>query len=98
MKNNLYFLERYVKCGAMPLYLVFYRDSRGRKGHCAMLCTVRKLRGLLQQRKGFASPESYGRIIYKGFDDEPSELLKQIIKARYDFDLDHAASMENRLM
>lgn len=98
MGKKLYFIDRYIKCGVMPLYLVFYRDNSGRTSHCAILCTVKKMRMLLRQRKGFESPQSYGKIIYKGFSREPSELLKQIIKVRYNFDLDQAGALENCLL
>ena len=98
MTKNLYFIDRYIKCGVMPLYLVFYRNKHGHYAHCAILCTVKKLRALLRQRKGFKNPEQYGRVLYSGYTAEPSELLKQIIKVRYDFDLNHVEHMENRLL
>jgi len=97
MKNNLYFIERYVRCGAVPLYLIFYRNRGGAKGHYAMLCTIRNLRKLLKEYKGFISPDSYGRVIYKGREAEPSEVIKYILKSRYDFDLEKLNGNESVL-
>jgi len=89
-KKNLYFIDHYQKCGAMPLYLIFYRNIDGRKGHYVLLCPMRKLRVLLRQHKGFSDPEKYGRIIYRGQESEPGDILKSILKTRYYFDLDVA--------
>jgi hypothetical protein len=97
MKKKLYFVDRYVRCGAVPLYLIFYRTRQGQRSHFVMLCTLKKLRVLLSERKGFTDPAAYGQVIFKSHDSEPSDLLKYIIKSRYDFDLDQVTGTENRL-
>lgn len=91
-RENLYFIDHYQKCGAMPLYLIFYKSMEGHKGHFAMLCSVKKLRSLLKQPRGFKHPEQYGRIIYKSYGGEPNEMLKGILKSRFYFDFDMARS------
>ena len=92
-----YFVDRYLRCGAMPLYLIFYKNRQGHRGHYVMLCTLKKLRKLLRQKRGFSSPEIYGRIIHKSFESEPSDILKYILKARYDFDLNQYANAESSM-
>ena len=92
MKNNLYQLTRCVQCGEMPLYLIFYKDKRGRQSHCVMLCTFKKLRMLLRKKYGFSNPEQYGHIIYNGHAEKPAEMLSAMLKARYDFDMDRLES------
>lgn len=71
----------------MPLYLIFYQDVRGRPSHCVMLCTFKKLRLLLRQKRGFTNPEQYGNIIYNGNTETPSDTLSALLKSRYNFDI-----------
>ena len=97
MDKNLYFIERYIRCGAMPLYLIFFRNQQGVVGHYVMLCTTKKLRDLLKEKKGFIEPKKYGRVIYKSFEKEPSDTLKYMLKSRYDCDPDLLNGDENRL-
>jgi hypothetical protein len=87
MAKSPYFLSHYMRCGEMPLFLLFYSDKRGNGGHCMMLCTYRKLRLLLRQRKGFSNPEKYGHVIYTSRGKEPNDMLKEMLKSRYGFDL-----------
>ena len=86
MKNNIYHITRCVQCGEMPLYLIFFRDKRGRESHCVMLCTLKKLKMLLRKKRGFKNPEQYGNIIYNGHTGMPGEVLTALLKSRYDFD------------
>ncbi len=88
MKENLYHITRCVRCGEMPLYLIYYQDRRGRQSHCVMLCTLKKLRVLLRQKKGFSNPGQYGNIIYNGHTEQPNDTLSAMLKSRYDFDIE----------
>lgn len=97
MKKNLYIIDRYLRCGAMPLYLIFYKSRQGIKGHYAMLCNLKTMRFLLRQKRGFSDPDQYGRIIYKSYDSEPGDALKYILKSRYDFDLEKLNGTESSL-
>jgi hypothetical protein len=90
MHKNRYFLTSYIRCGEMPLYLIFYQDHQGRGGHSVMLCTLKKLQELLRQFKGFNSPKQYGKVLYHSRENEPSDTLRAILKARYSFDLSYS--------
>jgi hypothetical protein len=94
MLKNHYFIERYVQCGEMPLFLIFYRDRRGAHSHCAMLCTYKNLRLLLRQRKGFSAPEQYGRVLYASHTEKPNDAFRYMLKERYGFDFE---AYENNL-
>jgi hypothetical protein len=87
MRKMLYHIHHYIRCGEMPLFLIFYRDQRGNRGHCVMLCTAKNLRLLLRQRKGFSNPSDYGQVLYTSRSEEPSDMLKYMLKERYGFDL-----------
>lgn len=96
MNKNLYFIERYARCGEMPLFLIFYRNRNGSQRHyCVMLCTLKNLRLLLRQRRGFTDPAQYGRIIYSHRGKELNDIVKYMLKARYDFDMDAFAPGES---
>lgn len=97
-QKKRYFLTNYLKCGAMPLYLIFFRDQRGFSEHRVMLCSFRKLRKLLRQVHGFDNPDDYGKVVYAGKSATPNQLLKAMIRSRYDFDLDQPsiAGMDKR--
>lgn len=90
MAKKRYHISGYVRCGEMPLYLIFYHDQRGYGEHSVMLCTHRKLRTLLRQKKGFETPNIYGKIIYKGKESAPYPTMGMLLKARYGFDLSQA--------
>ncbi len=87
MKKDLFYLDYYVRCGEMPLYLLFYRNKSGRPMHCAMLCTMKNLRQLLRKRKGFTDPKQYGQVVYQQYDEKPNEELVGMLKSRYYYDL-----------
>jgi hypothetical protein len=88
MKIHRFYLTRYVRLGSLPMFLVFYHNRRGRFGHSVMLCNFKTLRTLIRDaRKGFSDPADYGRVLYQSHANEPDDLLKDILKARYDFDL-----------
>lgn len=96
--DSLYVIERYVRCGAMPLFLIFCKDRRGLEHYCIMLCTQRKLRELTHLRRGFSNPALYGRVVCSGFGAEPAETVRDMLKARYDFDYALAAENAIRLL
>lgn len=90
MIKNLYFIERYIQCGEMPLFLIFYKDRHGNRGHCAMIVSYKNLRSLLRKRKGFSDPAQYGRILYTSHSDEPSDSLRFMLRERYGFDFEQS--------
>jgi hypothetical protein len=92
-----YFIERYVRCGEMPLFLIFCRDRGGWKRYCVMLCNIRNLRQMVRLRRGFENPKDYGRVLCTGEGSEPSEMIREMLKARYDFDLNNNSASEIRL-
>ena len=89
-RKTPYFIERYVQCGEMPLYILFCRDKRGYERYCVMLCSHRVLRQLLRLKKGFTDPAQYGRLLVGGHGAEPNNVVKEILKVRYDFSLEGA--------
>lgn len=90
MHKKRYYIAGYVKCGEMPLYLLFYYDRRGYSEHSVLLCTHKQLKLLLRQTKGFETPKDYGKVIYKGRENAPYPTMGTILKARYGFDLNNA--------
>ncbi len=91
MKKNLFYLTHYTRVGALPVFLVFYHNRRGRFGHSVMLCNFKSLRQIIRKsRKGFTDPADFGRILYQSRGNEPDDMLRDILKARYDFDLNEA--------
>lgn len=93
MTRQRYHITGYVRCGEMPMYLIFYSDRRGYGEHSVMLCTHRRLRALLRQKKGFDSPADYGKVVYRGREGAPYPTMDILLKARYGFDLSHANIM-----
>lgn len=91
MRKKRYILVNYIRCGELPLYLIFYHDRFGKSNHSAMLCSFRKLKKLLSQFKGFDAPEHYGKIVYTGHENTQFDILQAMLKSRYDFDLSQAA-------
>lgn len=87
MAKNIYFIDRYMRCGELPLYLIFYRNQNGRKAHCVMLCTMKNLKLLLRQRKGFKNPNHFGNVVYNGYAEKPRDELQAMLKSRYYFEL-----------
>lgn len=96
-KQLAYFIERYVRLGEMPLFLIFCRDRRGLQHYCLLLRSVRKLRRLVHLRGGFTNPAQYGSVLSTSHSGAPNEQLREILKARYDFDLDASAMQEVRV-
>lgn len=97
MNKKQYIISNYVQCGEMPLFLIFYHDRRGNDGYCAMLCTHKKLRDLLRLKRGFSTPDNYGHVIYQGSGKEPNDVLKDMLKARYDVNFDNLLVNDIRL-
>ncbi|MDX1974397.1 MAG: hypothetical protein SFT92_01850 [Rickettsiales bacterium] len=93
-----YFVTRCVRCGEMPYYLIFYHDIRQHPGQFVMLCTFAKLRQLLSSRHGFSDPQQYGKVIYKNREGQPTEMLAELLKSRYDFDLNEMGIHEVRFL
>jgi hypothetical protein len=91
-----YFLHRYVRCGEMPFFLIFCRDKRGMDSYCIMLSTLGKLRQMVRLRRGFPDPAKFGRILYDGKGSEPNEMIREMLKARYDFDFEKSHPNEVR--
>ena len=87
MQKKLYYLKRYAKCGAMPLFLLLLQDKYGHPSHSILLCSFRNLKRLLRLRKGIENPKDFGRVLYSGYGEEPNETLRSIIKEKYDFDI-----------
>jgi hypothetical protein len=81
----------------MPLYLIFYHTRRNLFSHCVMICTFKNLKLLMKQRRGFSDPGLYGNILYTSHDDKPNDMLKSLLKARYDFNLENFESNEVRI-
>lgn len=88
LKNSPYFVDRYIRCGEMPLFIIFCHNRRGIKRHCIMLCSFSSLRKLLRMRHGFMDPAKFGRVLYKGRGDEITDMMKGILKERFDFNVE----------
>ncbi len=87
MLKSLYLLNRCLRCGDWPIYVVFYQDRRGNARHSVLLCHFSDIRRLLRKRRGFEQVSDFGKVLYDNASVEPNELLRDILKARYDFDL-----------
>lgn len=91
-------MQRYVRCGEVPLFLIYYQDRRGQGKHSVMLCSFRKLRQLLREKRGFTEPARYGRVLYTGRTNTPNEVIRSMLKERYDFDLDDYEASTPRIV
>jgi len=98
MKKKLYFVTRCIRCGEMPLFLIFYETRSRQRAYCVMICNFKNLKLLLKQRRGFDDPSKYGQVLFTSREEQPGELLKSILKERYDFDLDHCDINEVKLV
>jgi len=96
-KNPIYFVERYVRIGEMPLFLIFCRDRQGMQHYCVMLNSLKKLRQLVRMRRGFSDPMLYGNVLCIGRGGVINDAVRHMLKARYDFDLENCAAHEIRL-
>lgn len=98
MEKKLYFMQRYLRCGEMPVFLVFYRTKARRRGHGIMLCNHRGLRRLQEtQEEGFTDPSAYGRTLCRHTTNDGMEIVKAIVKLRYNFDM-NTFSIPERLL
>ncbi len=96
MNKSQYHVSRYVRCGHMPLYLIFCHNRYGQRRLCVMLCEHKNLKILLRQRRGFSNPKEYGRVLFNAYGSEPCSTLRSILKERFDFDLSRTTMTEAR--
>jgi hypothetical protein len=82
-------IHKVVRCGAMPLYLLYLKNHQS-KGHCLMLCKASRLNRLLKNKDSVSTLQDYGKVVFLGSGQSPSDLTKALVKARYDIDLDEA--------
>lgn len=88
MKKNLYCIIRYLQYPDLPFYLVFYRARSRKHGYSIMTCSFKNFRRLLRQKNSFSDPGLYGRTICKFYSNDALDMLKILLKERYDITLD----------
>lgn len=92
MKKNLYSVIRYIHDPDLPFFLVLYRARSRRHGYSIMTCSFKNFRKLLRQRTGFSDPDLYGRTICKVYSNDALDMLRVLLKERYDITLDEDAA------
>lgn len=88
MKKNLYNIIRYIQYPDLPFFLVLYRARSRRHGYSIMTCNFKNFRKLLRQRRGFPDPDLYGRTICKIYSNDALDMLKALLKERFDITLE----------
>ena len=93
-KENLYFIEYYIRCGEVPLYLLSYSDRFGKKSQSVILCSFKNLDKLIRKHRRFKDPAKYGKVTYISHSQQPIHMLSAMLKERYDYDLPVSESGE----
>ncbi|MCE2926434.1 MAG: hypothetical protein LW823_02140 [Rickettsiales bacterium] len=96
MVRNNTSIKKYAKCGQMPLYLIQLGDGHISE-NCLLLCKASRFKQIIKNKQLPTRITDYGKVIYRSSGVMSDEIIKALLKDRYDINLDDVATAGPRI-